>query len=104
VVSHPHPMYNPLKGGVSQSVVSMLAREFKGVSKQNLNSKCALIFAACVLQKSLSAGHARDIKHRVERRLTLWIDGHYNALVHDVSRLGRYYTSVLFVRLTKVRC
>jgi hypothetical protein len=85
VVLHPHPMYNPPKRGVGQQIVSTLVREFKGIGKQKRNSKCAMIFAACVLlRKSPGVLRARDIKHKVERRLTLWIDGHYNALVQDI--------------------
>ncbi len=44
----------------------------------------ALIFTACVLEKSPGVICARDIKRRVERRLTLWIGGQYNALVQDI--------------------
>ncbi len=31
VVSHPHPMYNPPKGGIGQWVIAMFLREFRGV-------------------------------------------------------------------------
>jgi hypothetical protein len=48
------------------------------------NSKHALIFAVCVLRKSPGVICARDIKCRVERRLTLWIGGNYDALVQDI--------------------
>ncbi len=71
MVSHPHPMYNPPKGGVGQWVVAMLAREFRGVGKQKWNLERTLIFAACVLRKNPGVICARDIKRRVERRLTL---------------------------------
>jgi hypothetical protein len=84
VVSHPHPMYNPPKGGIGQWVIATFSREFRGVRKQKWNSKCALIFAACVLQKSLGVICTRDIKCRVERRLTLWIGGQYDALVQNI--------------------
>jgi hypothetical protein len=53
VVVHPHLMYNPPKGGVGHRVVLTMAREFTGVHERKWNSECALIFAACVLQKSL---------------------------------------------------
>jgi hypothetical protein len=49
VVAHPHPMYNPPKGGLGQRVVSTMVREFGGVCERRWNSKRALIFAACVL-------------------------------------------------------
>ncbi len=127
VVSHPHLMYNPPKGGVGQRAITTLAREFRGVRKWKWNSERALIFAACFLLKSLGAIHARDITRRVERRLTLWIGGQYNALVQDIigeamrgvgsgrdtviSRLDMYctkvlmyHTMVLMARPTKVRC
>jgi hypothetical protein len=84
VVAHPHPMYNLPKGGLGQRVVSRMAREFGGVRKQRWNSKRALIFAACVLRKSPGVIRAHDIKRRVERRLQLWTDGHYNALMQDI--------------------
>jgi hypothetical protein len=84
VVSHPHPMYYLPKGGVGQWVVATLAREFRGVRKRKWNSECALIFAACVLWKSPGVIRARDVKRRVERRLTLWIGGQYDALVQDI--------------------
>jgi len=84
VVSHPHPMYNPPKGGLGQRVVSTMAREFTGVRERKWNSERALIFAACVLRKSPGVVRARDIKRRVERRLNLWIDGQYDALVQDI--------------------
>ncbi len=71
VVSHPHPMYNPPKEGVGQRVIATLAREFRGMREQKWNSECALIFAACVLRKSPGVICERDIKRRVERRLTL---------------------------------
>ena len=35
VVSHPHPMYNPPKGGLGQRVVSTMAREFTGVRERS---------------------------------------------------------------------
>jgi hypothetical protein len=84
VVAHPHPMYNPPKGGVGHRVVSTMAREFTGIRERKWNSERALIFAACVLQKSPGVIRARDIKRRVERRLTLWIGGNYDALVQDI--------------------
>jgi hypothetical protein len=84
VVSHPHPVYNPPKGGISQWVVATLAREFMGVRERKWNSERTLIFAVCVLWKSPGIICARDIKCRVERRLTLWIGGQYNALVQDI--------------------
>ena len=84
VVAHPHPMYNPPKGGVGHWVISTMAREFTGVRERKWNSERALIFAACVLRKSPGVIRARDIKRRVERRLTLWIDGSYDALVQDI--------------------
>jgi hypothetical protein len=71
MVAHPYPMYNPQKGGIGQWVVATLARKFRGMRKQEWNSKGTLIFATCVLQKSPGVIRARDIKHRVERRLTL---------------------------------
>ncbi len=84
VVSHPHLINYPPKGGVGQQVVATLAREFRGVRERKWNSERTLIFAACVLRKSPVVIRARDIKHRVERRLTLWIGGQYNALVQDI--------------------
>jgi hypothetical protein len=84
VVSHPHPMYYPPKEGVGQRVIATLAREFRGVREQKWNLERALIFAACVLLKSPGIICARDIKRRVERRLTLWIGGQYDALVQDI--------------------
>jgi hypothetical protein len=65
VVSHPHPMYNPPKGGIGQRVIATLARKFRGVRKRKWNLERALIFAVCVLRKSPGVIHARDIKHRV---------------------------------------
>jgi hypothetical protein len=84
VVAHPHPMYNPPKEGVGHRIVLTMAREFTGVCERKWNSKRALIFAACVLQKSPCVIHARNIKRRVERRLTLWIGGNYDAHVQDI--------------------
>ncbi len=52
--------------------------------KRKWNSECSLTFAACVLWKSPDVICTRDIKCRVERRLTLWIGGQYNALVQDI--------------------
>ncbi len=71
VVSHPHPMYYPPKGGIGQWVVATLAREFRDVRERKWNSERALNFAECVLRKSLGVICTRDIKRRVERRLTL---------------------------------
>jgi hypothetical protein len=84
VVSHPHPMYNPPKGGVGQRAVATLAREFRGVRERKWNLERTLIFAACVLRKSPGVICARDIKCKVERRLTLWVGGQYDALVQDI--------------------
>jgi hypothetical protein len=84
VVSHPHPMYYPPKGGIGQWVVAALAREFRGMHERKWNLERALIFAPCVLQKSPGVICARDMKRRVERRLTLWIGGQYDALVQDI--------------------
>jgi hypothetical protein len=77
-------MYNPPKGGLGQQVVLTMTREFGGICKRRWNSERALIFAACVLRKSPGMTRARNIKRRVERRLRLWTDGHYDALVHDI--------------------
>jgi hypothetical protein len=84
VVAHPHPMYNPPKGGVPHRVISTMAREFMGICEQKWNSKRVLIFTVCVLQKSPGVIRARDIKCRVERRLSLWTGGSYDALVQDI--------------------
>jgi hypothetical protein len=77
-------MYNPPKGGFGFRVVLTMAREFIGVRERKWNFERALIFAACVLQKSPGVIRACDIKRRVERRLKLWMDGHFNALVQDI--------------------
>ncbi len=61
MVSHPHPMYNLLKGDICQRVIVMLAREFKGVHEQKWNSERTLIFAMCDLRKSPGVICARDI-------------------------------------------
>ncbi len=66
VVSHPHPMYYPPKGGVRQRVIATLAREFRGVHERKWNLEYALFFAACVLWKSPGIICARDIQCRVE--------------------------------------
>jgi len=84
VVAHPHPMYNPPKAGVGHWVVSTMAREFTGVRERKWNSERTLIFAACVLRKSPGLIRAHDKKRRVERRLTMRIDGSYDALVQDI--------------------
>ena len=55
-----------------------------GIRERKWNSKSALIFAACVLQKIPGVIRARDINRRVERRWTLWIGGSYTALVQDI--------------------
>ncbi len=52
--------------------------------EQKWNSERALIFAVCVLRKIPGVICARDIKGRVERRLTLWVGGQYNALVKEI--------------------
>ncbi len=84
MVAHPHPMYNPPKGGLGHWVVSTLAKEFGGVREWKWNSECALIFAACVIRKSPGVIRSCNIKCRVECRLQLWTDGHYDALVQDI--------------------
>jgi len=84
VVAHPHPMYNPPKGGFGHWVVSTMAKQFTCVCERKWNSEGALIFAACVLRKSPGVIRACDIKCRVERRLTLWIGGSYDALMQDI--------------------
>ncbi len=84
VVAHPHPMYNLPKGGLGHRVVLTLAKEFGGIRERKWNSKRALIFGACVLCKSPGVIRLCDIKRRVERRLQLWTDGHYNALMQDI--------------------
>jgi hypothetical protein len=61
-----------------------MAREFGGVRERKWNSERALIFAVCVLRKRPGVIRAQDIKRRVERRLQLWTDGHYDALVQDI--------------------
>jgi hypothetical protein len=52
VVSHPHPMYYPPKGGVGQRVVATLAREFRGVRKRKWNSERTLIFPRVSCRKA----------------------------------------------------
>ena len=84
VVASPYPMYNSPMGGLGHRVVSTLAGEFRSVRERRWNSERALIFAACVLRKSPGVIQSRDIKRRVERRLQLWTDGHYDALVQDI--------------------
>jgi hypothetical protein len=77
-------MDNPPIGGVGQRVVATSAREFRGMHVRKWNLERALIFATCVLRKSPCVICARDIKRRVERRLTLWVGGQYDALVQDI--------------------
>ena len=84
VVAHPHPMYNPPKGGLGHRVVSTMAKEFTGVRERKWNSERPLIFAACILRKSHGVIRAADIRRRVERRLEMWTDGDYDALVQDI--------------------
>ncbi len=84
MVAHPHPMYNPPKGGLGQRVVLTMAREFGGIRERRWNSERTLLFTVYVLRKSPGVIRARDIKCRVEHQLQLWTDGHYNALVQNI--------------------
>jgi hypothetical protein len=84
VVAHPHPMYNPPKGGLGHRVVSTMAKEFEGVREQRWNSERPLIFAPCILRKCRGVIRAANIRRRVECRLQMWTDGQYDALVQDI--------------------
>ena len=83
VCAHPHRMYEPPKGKVGLRFVSQLAKEFEGVRARKHNSERPLIFPAVILFRNPRITKSCDIRRRIERRLDLWDEGHYSALVAD---------------------
>ena len=67
-----------------KAIVNALANEWSGVRLRKWNAERPLIFAACVLHRSVSVIGAKAIKQTIMHRLDLWEAGRFNALVHEL--------------------
>ena len=74
----------PTNNHLGKRFVNALANEWKGVSLRKWNADRPLIFAACVLHRSISVRGAKAIKQTIMHRLDLWEAGRFNALVHEL--------------------
>ena len=88
MVSNPHRMYYPPQGRIGKSLVSLWAKELRGVRERKWNSERPLVFLAVVLRRRPGCTRSRDIKRRVEHRLALWEQGKFDALVQDATRMA----------------
>jgi hypothetical protein len=73
------------KGAVGKRFLVILTREFCGVRERHWNSERPLLFAATILQTTPGVRRSRDIRRRLARRMDLWEQGCYVALVDDTE-------------------
>ncbi len=85
IVANSHTLYLPPQGRIGAAVITQLAAELRGVRERKWNSERPLAFAACVLRRRHGCVRAADIKRRIEKRLSLWQEGRFDALIQDIT-------------------
>ena len=75
--------YATPSGAVGHWFTEILAAEWQGVIGRSWNSERHLVFSYVVLTKTLGILRAREIRHRITRRMDLWERSLHTGLVAD---------------------
>jgi hypothetical protein len=73
------------KGKVGKRFLVTLTNEFRGARERRWNSERPLVFAATILQSTTGVRRSKDIRRRLARRMDLWDQGCFVALVDDTE-------------------
>ena len=84
----PAPYAAP-QGRVGRRFVALLTADFTGARLRQWNSERPLVFALVVLQRAPGVIRARDIRRRLENRMTLWEERQHAGLVDDTEAESR---------------
>ena len=85
VVANTHTLYLPSQGRIGAAIITQFATELRGVRERKWNSERPLMFVACILRRRRGCVKAADIKRRIEKRLSLWQEGRFDALIQDIT-------------------
>ena len=77
--------YTVPKGKVGKRFLVQLTLEFQGARERKWNSERPLVFAATILQTTPGVRRSQDIRRRLARRMDLWDQGCFSALVDDTE-------------------
>ena len=77
--------YKNPQGRLGKQFIRKLAELFRGVRERKWNSEMIIVFPAVILYKADGVTAARDIRAKIESRLTLWNEGRYSALINDME-------------------
>ena len=83
--------YHLPNGNVGRKFVEMLADEIDHVAEKKSNSERLIVFQVLILQREMLVSKSSDIRRLIGRRLKMWEDGLFDALMHDAERCDRSF-------------
>ncbi len=82
-------MYRVPSGRVGKRFIQLLTDEWRGVRERKWNAERPLIAAAVILQKKAGVRTAKEIKRRIDLRVTFWLEGRHRGLIDDALAESR---------------
>ena len=85
--------YHLPNGNVGRKFVEMLADEIDRVAEKKSNSERLIVFQVLILQREMLVFKSLDIRRLIGRRLKMWEDGLFDALMHEAERCDRSFAN-----------
>ena len=89
VVAEAMALYRVPSGRVGKRFIQMLTDEWRGVRERKWNAERPLIAAAVILQKKAGVRTAKEIKRRIDLRVSFWLEGRHRGLIDDALAESR---------------
>ena len=86
IIGLPTQHYTVPKGHIGRLFIQKLADEMNGIISRKWNAEKMIVFITVILQRSRDIKKSRDIRRRIERRLTEWSQGLFDMLLEDTVR------------------
>lgn len=83
--------YDLPSGSISREFVAILSDEVDSLTNKQTTSERVITFSAVVLQRDNQVKKASDIRKLIKRRLQMWNDGHFDALLSEAERCDIYF-------------
>ena len=83
--------YHLPNGNVGRKFVETLAKEIDLVAEKKTNSERLIVYQVLILQREALVSKSADVRRLIGKRLEMWEDGLYDALMHDAERCDRTF-------------
>ena len=83
--------YHLPNGNVGRKFVETLAQEIDLVAEKKTNSERLIVYQVLILQREALVSKSADVRRLIGKRLEMWENGLYDALMHDAERCDRTF-------------